>query len=159
GRDARAMTDAQLKAQILSYSRSQGLFAGLDLTGGVLKPDRDANRTLYRRDVAARDILFGNGAKLAAASEFTKALADSDRAARATSQASGPRATATGGGDRDVDRDRSRAPARRFEDAGAVLRDLRALADRGIPENLLDRAHCIAVFPGVKKAAFIVGGE
>ena len=35
GRDARAMTDAQLKAEILSYSRAQGLFAGIDLTGGI----------------------------------------------------------------------------------------------------------------------------
>jgi lipid-binding SYLF domain-containing protein len=57
GRDARAMTDAQLKAEILSYSRSQGLFAGLDLTGGVLKPDRNANRDLYGREISPRDIL------------------------------------------------------------------------------------------------------
>jgi lipid-binding SYLF domain-containing protein len=59
GRDTRAMTDAQLKAEILSYSRSQGLFAGIDLTGGVLKPDRDDNRDLYGRDIAPRDILHG----------------------------------------------------------------------------------------------------
>jgi lipid-binding SYLF domain-containing protein len=61
GRDTRAMTDAQLKAEILSYSRSQGLFAGIDLTGGVLKPDRDDNRDLYGRDIAPRDILHGKG--------------------------------------------------------------------------------------------------
>src|SRR5262245_31187992 len=57
GRDARAMTDAQLKAQILSYSRTQGLFAGIDLTGGVLKPDRDDNEDLYGRKISAREIL------------------------------------------------------------------------------------------------------
>jgi len=57
GRDARAMTDAQLKAQILSYSRTQGLFAGIDLTGGVLKPDNDDNEDLYGRKVTAREIL------------------------------------------------------------------------------------------------------
>jgi SH3 domain-containing YSC84-like protein 1 len=57
GRDARAMTDVQLKAQILSYSRTQGLFAGIDLTGGVLKPDRDDNEDLYGRKVGAREIL------------------------------------------------------------------------------------------------------
>jgi lipid-binding SYLF domain-containing protein len=57
GRDARAMTDAQLKAQILSYSRSQGLFAGIDLTGGVIKPDRDDNEDLYGRRISARQIL------------------------------------------------------------------------------------------------------
>jgi lipid-binding SYLF domain-containing protein len=58
GRDARAMTDAQLKAQILSYSRTQGLFAGIDLTGGVLKPDRDDNEDLYGRKVSAHELLL-----------------------------------------------------------------------------------------------------
>jgi SH3 domain-containing YSC84-like protein 1 len=58
GRDARAMTDAQLKAQILSYSRTQGLFAGIDLTGGVLKPDNDDNADLYGRKIQAREILI-----------------------------------------------------------------------------------------------------
>jgi SH3 domain-containing YSC84-like protein 1 len=57
GRDARAMTDIQLKAEILSYSRSQGLFAGVDLTGGILKPDKDDNRDLYGRAISAREIL------------------------------------------------------------------------------------------------------
>ena len=55
GRDARAMTDAQLKAQILWSSRTQGLFAGIDLTGGVLKPDRDDNEDLYGRKSRSRD--------------------------------------------------------------------------------------------------------
>jgi lipid-binding SYLF domain-containing protein len=58
GRDARAMTDAQLKAQILSYSRTQGLFAGIDLTGGVLKPDNDDNADLYGRKIQPREILI-----------------------------------------------------------------------------------------------------
>ena len=57
GRDARALTDAQLKAEILSYSRSQGVFAGVNVTGGVLKPDEDDNRDLYGRPISARDIL------------------------------------------------------------------------------------------------------
>src|SRR4029077_5284384 len=57
GRDARALTDAQLKAEILSYSRSQGLFAGIDLSGGVLKPDQEDNRDLYGREIGPRDIL------------------------------------------------------------------------------------------------------
>ena len=57
GRDARAMTDAQLKAEILSYSRSQGLFAGLDVSGGVIMPDRDDNHDLYGAEVSPRDIL------------------------------------------------------------------------------------------------------
>ncbi len=59
GRDARAATDAQLHAEILSYSRTQGLFAGINLSGGVLKPDNDDNHDLYGKDVAARDVLEG----------------------------------------------------------------------------------------------------
>jgi lipid-binding SYLF domain-containing protein len=57
GRDARAMTDVQLKAEILSYSRTQGLFAGIDLSGGVLKPDNDDNEDLYGRRIKPREIL------------------------------------------------------------------------------------------------------
>jgi len=57
GRDARAMTDAQLKAEILSYSRAQGLFAGIDLTGGVLKPDTDANENTYGKAINTSNIV------------------------------------------------------------------------------------------------------
>src|SRR5215510_13169906 len=75
GRDARAMTDGQLKAQILSYSRAQGLFAGIDLTGGVLKPDNAENREFYGRNTNARDILRDHKVTApAAAKEFLAAL-------------------------------------------------------------------------------------
>jgi lipid-binding SYLF domain-containing protein len=75
GRDIRAMTDAQLKAEILSYSRSQGLFAGIDLTGGVLKPDPDDNHDLYGRHVTPRDILVTKSvATPRAAAPFMAAL-------------------------------------------------------------------------------------
>src|SRR5262249_49446305 len=47
GRDARAATDAQMKAEILSYSRAQGLFAGINLSGGVVQSDNDDNQDLY----------------------------------------------------------------------------------------------------------------
>lgn len=47
GRDARAATDAQMTAEILSYSRTQGLFAGINVSGGVVKPDTDNNADLY----------------------------------------------------------------------------------------------------------------
>jgi lipid-binding SYLF domain-containing protein len=60
GRDARASTDAQLKAEILSYSRSQGLFAGVDISGGILKADNDDNRDLYGRAVTGRELLVTN---------------------------------------------------------------------------------------------------
>jgi len=75
GRDARAMTDSQLKAEILSYSRAQGLFAGLDLTGGVLKPDTSENRDFYGRGYTAREILKDRKVNPpAAAEEFLSAL-------------------------------------------------------------------------------------
>jgi lipid-binding SYLF domain-containing protein len=76
GRSANAATDAQLKAEMLSYSRSQGLFAGIDLSGGVLKPDTEADARAYGPDVSARDIVDG-GQKIAvpaAARSFLSAL-------------------------------------------------------------------------------------
>ncbi|HJS52781.1 MAG TPA: lipid-binding SYLF domain-containing protein [Pyrinomonadaceae bacterium] len=57
GRTAKASTDAQLKAAILSYSRSKGLFAGVSLSGAVISPDNDANRALY--SLTAKEILTG----------------------------------------------------------------------------------------------------
>jgi lipid-binding SYLF domain-containing protein len=47
GRTGAAATDLQAKAEILSYSKSNGLFAGIDLSGGVLRPDKDANQDVY----------------------------------------------------------------------------------------------------------------
>ena len=58
GRDARAATDAQLKAEILSYSRTQGLFAGVNLSGGVVKADPDDNQDLYGSSVTPRNVLI-----------------------------------------------------------------------------------------------------
>lgn len=57
GRTAKAATDAQLVAQILSYSRSKGLFAGISITGAVISPDNHANRALYSH--TAKDLLTG----------------------------------------------------------------------------------------------------
>ena len=59
GRATQAETDAQLHAEILAYSRSRGLFAGIDLGGATLRPDHDDNRALYGRDVTPREILTG----------------------------------------------------------------------------------------------------
>lgn len=58
GRTAEAATDAQLHAEILTYSRSRGLFAGVSLEGQVVKQDHDANASLYGRKVEPKDILF-----------------------------------------------------------------------------------------------------
>jgi lipid-binding SYLF domain-containing protein len=58
GRTAEGATDAQLHAEILSYSRTRGLFAGLSLDGAVLKQDKDDNHQLYGREISAREILI-----------------------------------------------------------------------------------------------------
>ena len=74
GRDARAATDAQMKAEVLSYSRTQGLFAGVNLSGGVLKADEDDNADLYG-STTARDVVMGTTVKVPAPMEpFMKAL-------------------------------------------------------------------------------------
>jgi lipid-binding SYLF domain-containing protein len=57
GRDAAASTDATLRAEILSYSRSRGLFAGISLEGSTLRPDGSANEKLYGKKISAEDIV------------------------------------------------------------------------------------------------------
>src|SRR6202049_2292043 len=61
GRNVSAETDVSLRAEILSYSRARGLFAGISLAGSTLRPDNDANKKLYGKEVSAKDIGF-NGA-------------------------------------------------------------------------------------------------
>src|SRR3977135_1425879 len=58
GRDASADTDATLRAQILSYSRARGLFAGVSLEGSTIRPDNGDNRRVYRKKIPARDIVL-----------------------------------------------------------------------------------------------------
>lgn len=58
GRDASAETDATLRAEMLTYSRSRGAFAGVTLEGSTLRPDNDANRRIYGEKVSARDIVL-----------------------------------------------------------------------------------------------------
>ena len=57
GRDAAAATDIVLKAEILSYSRAQGLFAGVSLEGSTLRSDDGANKTLYGKELSAKEIV------------------------------------------------------------------------------------------------------
>jgi SH3 domain-containing YSC84-like protein 1 len=57
GRSLEAATDAQMRAEILTYSRSRGVFAGLSLEGAVLKQDEDANFDLYGAGVAPKELL------------------------------------------------------------------------------------------------------
>lgn len=60
GRDVSAQTDLALRAEILSYSRSRGLFAGISLSGATLRPDDEANRELYGHEMSNREILRGD---------------------------------------------------------------------------------------------------
>ena len=60
GRDAQAATDAYMGAEILAYSRSRGLFAGISLQGSTLRPDNDASGLIYGRKITAREIVLGN---------------------------------------------------------------------------------------------------
>ena len=74
GRDLAAETDAMMSAEMLSYSRSHGLFAGISLEGATLRPDGDSNRELYGRDVTNREILTGDFKTPAVADRFEHAL-------------------------------------------------------------------------------------
>ena len=59
GRDASANTDAYMRAEILSYSRTRGLFAGISLEGSTLRPDDDATADVYGQKFTAREIVVG----------------------------------------------------------------------------------------------------
>ncbi len=58
GRTSAGATDLQMHAEILSYSRARGLFAGISLSGAIVKQDKEGNRLLYNQNLSARDILF-----------------------------------------------------------------------------------------------------
>jgi lipid-binding SYLF domain-containing protein len=58
GRTASAETDVTMRAEILSYSRARGLFAGISLAGSTLRPDNSANKNLYGKEVSAKAIVF-----------------------------------------------------------------------------------------------------
>ena len=67
GRSVSASTDATMRAEILSYSRSRGLFAGVSLEGTSLRPDNDASQEIYGRQITARDIVTGTSIAVPAA--------------------------------------------------------------------------------------------
>lgn len=60
GRSTSAETDVTLRAEILSYSRARGLFAGISLAGSTLRADNRANKNLYGKDMSAQDIVLNN---------------------------------------------------------------------------------------------------
>jgi lipid-binding SYLF domain-containing protein len=74
GRDLSAQTDVQMRAEILSYSRSRGVFAGLTLNGATLRPDKDDNTDLYGHEVTQKEILSGEVPPPPAAAPLEHAL-------------------------------------------------------------------------------------
>ncbi|HEX4275569.1 MAG TPA: lipid-binding SYLF domain-containing protein [Bryobacteraceae bacterium] len=74
GRAASAETDAAMHAEMLSYSRSRGIFGGLTLEGATLRPDDDTKKELYGRDVSNREVLTGGVKTPAAASKLETLL-------------------------------------------------------------------------------------
>jgi SH3 domain-containing YSC84-like protein 1 len=84
GRSAAAATDAQMSAEMLAYSRSHGLFAGIDLSGGVLRPDKEADARAYGPNVTAREIVEGAG-RIAAPASARSFIASLRRDVSATS--------------------------------------------------------------------------
>jgi len=83
GRTANAGTDAKMNAEILAYSRSQGVFAGIDLSGGVLRPDKEADARAYGERVTAREVIDGT-AHVTAPAEARAFLDSLKRDVRAT---------------------------------------------------------------------------
>jgi len=75
GREASALTNATMRAEILTYARSRGLFAGISLKGAILKPDNEANKALYNQEIEAKDLLLeGKGAIPEPAQKFVTTL-------------------------------------------------------------------------------------
>jgi lipid-binding SYLF domain-containing protein len=74
GRNASAMTDAELHAEILTYSRQRGLFGGLDLSGSAVTEDHDANKELYGHEISNKEIATGDVKSPAAAAQFVHTL-------------------------------------------------------------------------------------
>ena len=75
GRDASAETNATMRSEILTYSRSRGLFAGISLKGAALRPDKDANKKLYGKDIDLKELVeTGNVAVPEPAKKFIQSV-------------------------------------------------------------------------------------
>jgi SH3 domain-containing YSC84-like protein 1 len=69
GRDASAETDVSMRAEILSYSRARGLFAGVSLEGSTIRPDNDANERIYGEKISAKDIVIAHDTQIPPSAE------------------------------------------------------------------------------------------
>jgi SH3 domain-containing YSC84-like protein 1 len=131
GAQGQVGTDAALTAEILSYSRAKGLFAGIDLSGGVLRPDEDANRSTYGSEATPRTILASREISAPpAAQPFLAALRGASAAA--TTSAAPPATTTTTAGSTPPATTASRSTT-----GSDDLRDLRASVVQ--MEQMLDR--------------------
>ena len=74
GRTSTAMTDAQMSAEILSWSRARGVYAGLSLAGATIREDATANQAIYGKEMTTRTVLSSEGLKAPIASEFLAVL-------------------------------------------------------------------------------------
>src|SRR5690349_2181053 len=83
GRHASAGTDWKLNTELLTYSRSKGVFAGLTLNGAVVKQDDDSTRAIYRSKLPFRTVLSGKTATPAVAAEFMRAVSAAGHQAHA----------------------------------------------------------------------------
>jgi lipid-binding SYLF domain-containing protein len=75
GRTTTAATDATMRAEILSWSRSRGVFAGVSVSGSTLREDRGANKSLYGKELGTREVTSGSVATPAEAKAFLNVLA------------------------------------------------------------------------------------
>src|SRR6266404_5532373 len=85
GREAQASTDWKLKAEVLTYSRTRGLFAGLDLSGAAIRPDDDSTTAFYGRNYDFRNVLTGGVKAPADAQPFIASVQSHFQHAKATS--------------------------------------------------------------------------
>ena len=69
GRNASAETDASMRAEILSYSRARGLFAGISLEGSTIRPDNDGNKRIYGKKISAKEIVIAQETHVPPAAE------------------------------------------------------------------------------------------
>jgi lipid-binding SYLF domain-containing protein len=83
GRHASAGTDWKMNAQLLTYSRTKGVFAGLTLNGAVVKQDDDSTRAIYGKKLPFRTVLSGKTTSPAVAAEFMRAVVAAGRQAHA----------------------------------------------------------------------------
>ena len=93
GRDAAADTDVKMRAEVLTYSRARGIFAGIDLNGSAITQDKDETRTLYGRFVPFTEILSGKVRPKEASEPFLAAVRKYSSQAREHGEVKKPAAT------------------------------------------------------------------